>query len=342
MSTTAASRGFTTSASAQLYLDAASRLGDITPENWPDWKILLPDLVASMTGIVGVEDYLEGDVTRPDYDATTRQLYISVAGINTPEGIEFMRWLAIAKSLRQTVSEKGGKDAMMRVKNIDVKLGDAPALWKKLDEWYGQVETGAQKIVWLNRLVTMRWDEGNEKPEEYFAKLDTLREQLNNAYQVELNKHPKKNDPLFIADQKSAIPSYILRDLIAALLPNDYSNILLHTLDSTSTLESLRKKINIQYENLDSREQIQANEQARANALLVKLQQSHSQSQSYPVQNAPPQSYSNQRGSSSRGGRNGKRQYKTVNVYPGYEKWRGGTFTMSDGRVRFNIPVGTC
>ncbi|GAA5905816.1 hypothetical protein JCM5296_001277 [Sporobolomyces johnsonii] len=330
-----ATRSHTSSISASsMYRDSLQRIGEITAATWPRWEGILPKVVAGFSGVPGAEFYLDGTVPREDYKLDG----ILAVLTDVTKATTFQQWVKLAEALKMVVATYGGADVEARVETFDTKLGDAPGLWKKLKEWYGETATGAEKVVSLNRLINQRWD-GIEAPGIYIARLLALRTRLNAAYRADAERHPDPNDPSTKADLAAAISDSLLRDMFLASIPENYSEIIQASITRTTTLSQATDLVTNLYLQRQSRGEIAEMEAARRVA-------SPSSAAPPPAPTHPAEWRIRSNGKGGRGGHRGGKRGKEPKLpatkYPGYERWRGGTLEDRDRVVHFRVPAGTC
>ncbi|GAA5875061.1 hypothetical protein JCM1840_001754 [Sporobolomyces johnsonii] len=271
-STTAASSLSMSSTSASyMYRDALPKLGPLSASTWPRWAQLLPKVVAGYAGVAGAEWYLKGSIAQDEYTA-------------------------------EKMPEVLGDPAKQRVYDKWTRLGDAPGLWSKLEEWYGWTETGVERVVQVAELFSSRWDE-TSSPAVWIADLRKKQAVINSAYEADAKKATDKTDRNVVADLNAAISDNLLRDIILAFLPSSTADPLLTSVSRTTSLDELQTLIVNLHATRISRETIA--------------------------------------GIDGRGKR-GKSQKLPATRYAGYERWRGGTFRDANGTTRFKVPAGSC
>ncbi|GAA5973874.1 hypothetical protein JCM11641_001193, partial [Rhodosporidiobolus odoratus] len=184
---------FTTpsSASTSIYKDALLRLDPISPSTWPEWLEALPYCVGGISGVAGVEFYLEGDLSKPPYDRTTMAAVLA----ESSRAAEYTRWTKVAEVLKVSVKLYGGAEAAARVDGLETKYGDAPNIWASLKEWYGHLETGAERGVLYADISNERWSEADESPAVYFQRLATKVARYNAAAKADALLSPDQSDP---------------------------------------------------------------------------------------------------------------------------------------------------
>ncbi|GAA5905820.1 hypothetical protein JCM5296_001279 [Sporobolomyces johnsonii] len=310
--------------SSSIYRDSLQRIGDLSTATWAKWEDLLPTVVGALANVPSANFYLDGTIKRDDYK---KEEIAEVLNDSTKKAT-FETWIRLAKALKTVVTTYGGTDAEARVEAFDASLGDAPGLWAKLKGWYGETDTGAEKVVLLTRLVNDRWD-GVEAVNVYLSRILALRNRINAAYRSDAEKATDKSDLNVKADLAAAISDSLLRDLVLTSLPDSYADALLPSISRTTTFSQLVTLVSNRYLTLQSREEIAEIESARRVT---------------PAPPAPsPEPRSSGAGKRSRGPPwKTKKERLAATRYPGYERWRGGTFTDGNGMVRFKVPNGTC
>ncbi|GAA5991478.1 hypothetical protein JCM11641_002053 [Rhodosporidiobolus odoratus] len=228
---------------SSIYKDALLRLEPISPSTWPEWLEALPYCVGGVSGVAGVEFYLEGDLTKPVYSKTTMADVLS----DTAKAAEYTRWTKVAEVLKTSIKLYGGAEAAARIDGLETKFGDAPAIWSKLKEWYGHLETGAERAVLYADIANERWDEAAESPAVYFQRLATKVARYNTAAKADALLASNKSDPNVIADLSAAISSSQQRDLISLYLPSSYAETLSPNIKRTTSLDELKIMVNNLY-----------------------------------------------------------------------------------------------
>ncbi|GAA5905630.1 hypothetical protein JCM5296_000533 [Sporobolomyces johnsonii] len=328
--TTSSSSHSSTSAS-YMYRDALLKLGSLSPTSWPSWAQLLPKVVAGYSGVAGAEWYLTGTIKRPKYAVADMP---TVLGDPTKRK-EYEQWVKLADGLKMVVATYGGADAAARVNRFETRLGDAPGLWKKLEESYGMTETGAERIVQLAAVHNNRWDEVTP-PAIWLASLREKQQVVNSSYEADAKLAPDQEDRNTIADRNAAVSDNVLRDLIMGMfLPPSYAEVLQPSVNRKTTLDDLQNLIVNLHATRISRETIAGMESARRVAPAPSP--SATPAPTPTPQHSQQQQWRGGRGRRARGG-----PKLAATRYANFERWRGGTFKDANGTTRFKVPPGTC
>ncbi|GAA5993370.1 hypothetical protein JCM11641_001995, partial [Rhodosporidiobolus odoratus] len=330
---------FTTpsSASTSIYKDALLRLDPISPSTWPEWLEALPYCVGGISGVAGVEFYLEGDLSKPPYDRTTMAAVLA----DSSRAAEYTRWTKVAEVLKASVKLYSGAEAAARVDGLETKYGDAPNIWASLKEWYGHLETGAERGVLYADISNERWGEADKSPAVYFQRLATKVARYNAAAKADALLSPDQSDPNVLADLNAAISSSQQRDLISLYLPSSYAETLSPNIRRSTSLDELKTMINNLYLERISRDQVADFEAARR---VVPERQVATTTRSSPVSRRGEGGGGRGNGRGGKGGRTrrGGQPKIPATRYTNHQQWRGGLFTDSKKTVRFLIPRGTC
>ncbi|GAA5972159.1 hypothetical protein JCM3765_007763, partial [Sporobolomyces pararoseus] len=334
LSTMSKSTTSVSSATAALSLFAtnATKLGPISLSNWPEWEEALLRAIVGITGdpFAGME--LNGELEMDDEESPPYEKSKLKEIRKDPARLEaFTKWVKMASTLKDLVLAHGGTDAAAKVSEVEVKFGDAKAVWKVLKDAYSSTETGANNVATLVELFTERWNESTEAPSSYFSRIRLLQKRLNTNYRSAALASTDDTDKNIISDRNAALSDFLIRDIALAFLPEDYNENILHLVNkTTTTLSTLEQLVGNRYNTRVSREKITEVDARRAEA-------SYKISESRAVESSK-NSKGNGRGYAAR---NGSKKV-SAKTCANYKNWRGGTFVDSNGVERFSIPRGTC
>ncbi|GAA5873328.1 hypothetical protein JCM16303_001093 [Sporobolomyces ruberrimus] len=314
-----------------IYRDALIKIGPLTPSTWPQWAELLPKMAGDMANVPVPDFYLDGKIPRPDY---ANDSIIKMVTTNDKKGLaEYTKWTRLTEALKTAVITYGGADAGARVEGFDTRFGDAVELWSTLSKGYGETDTGSEKVTMVTRMLNNHWAEGTESPAIYFTRIRNLQARINSAYRADARRSTVENDHVK-ADRLVALSDFFLRDIAISRLPETYADNLLHSIKRDTTFDDLRQLVVSLHASREAQVEIQEIEARRTTGGTPTQEKS-----SRP----PPakRSFGTSKGNSG-GKRMPKMSRESVTKYYGYNRWRGGTFTEPDGRVRFKILRGTC
>jgi len=313
-------------------------IGPISALTWPRWESKLPGAVAAFSRVAGAHFYVNGRKKRPDYNAANLDSHLE----DDAKARALNDWIRVADSLKAIVTAWGGSHACAAVDLFDTQYSDVPGLWKLLKS-LGDSGTGAKKVVVLKSLTSRKWHKDGD-PHAYFAAFEAELAQLNSAYKAAADSDPTDVGIDAQADRLAALSMNVARDIALLNLLSDYGDHLTPHMTSRTTYFEKKEQVLQLYATRQSREALADIDARRAVAQRVDArpsppQQAEARQQDAYRASAPPPC----RGGSSRTGseRSGAARID-VKQFAGFDKWRGSTFTDSNGVERFKIPPGTC
>ncbi|GAA5993946.1 hypothetical protein JCM11641_007863, partial [Rhodosporidiobolus odoratus] len=240
------------SSTASIYKDALLCLDPIPSFTWPEWEEALPYCVGGVPGIAGVKFYLEGNLAKPVYTKTTLAAVLADAA----RAAEYTKWTKVAEVLKALVKLYGGAEAAARVDGLETKYGGAPEIQKQLKEWYGHLETGAERDVLYTDIMIERWDRASEPPALCFQCLASKVARYNNTAKGDTLLSPNQANPNIIANSNPAISSSQQCDLIWIYLLSSYAKTLSPSIERSTALDKLITMINNLFLPRVSRDQV--------------------------------------------------------------------------------------
>ncbi|GAA5892335.1 hypothetical protein JCM5296_003237, partial [Sporobolomyces johnsonii] len=202
-----------------LLRDRLEAVGHLAPSNWDKWSSLAADIAGGMMGVDFAISYLDGTIEYPGYEEKDYRAII----VDTARAPSLAAWSRLARILKEVVEEYGGEEAASKVRHLETKMGNAPAIWNVLVEAYQRTRSGSERMTLFSQLANAQYDEETTSPAAFSSVLLHLRRQYNAAARHDAEKATNKEDPDVIADLNAAISLSTLRNVFQNAMPEAFA-----------------------------------------------------------------------------------------------------------------------
>ncbi|GAA5918472.1 hypothetical protein JCM5296_002729, partial [Sporobolomyces johnsonii] len=312
-----------------LLRDRLEAVGVLSSSNWDKWSSLAADVAGGMMGVDFAVSYLDGTIAYPGYKENDYRTLI----VDEEKSPSLAAWSKLARILKEVVEEYGGEEAASKVRHLETKMGDAPAIWKVLVEAYQRTQSGSERVTLLSQITNAQYDDETISPATFSSSLLDLRKQYNAAAKHDAERSSTPDDPDVIADKHAAISLSTLRDIFQNAMPETFAQHLELSNDRNASYADIVQLADRWWSDRRARRTL-----AEGTALGVAPQPPAHQPSPLPP-SSPHTKKEDTRSKTQR--RNQRRPRFAATKYANYDRWRGGT-RERNGITLFRTPPDSC